>query len=139
MVPSQNPTPPPSQSRPESTSKKLVRTLRAEELARDVEVLAADDNDLLAVEELLGDDAGQAAKQVALAIDHDLFGIPVSSLYLPVSLPPGHAAIASRIRCKSVGPRMQSRIRSNGGFADLVGAVNWGVGKRTTDSNEDIL
>ena len=53
----------------------MVRTLRAEELARDVEGLAADDNDLLAVKELLGDDAGQAAKQVALAIDHDLFQI----------------------------------------------------------------
>lgn len=34
-----------------------VRTLGAEELSRDVEVLTADDNDLLAAEELLGDDA----------------------------------------------------------------------------------
>jgi hypothetical protein len=50
----------------------MARTLRAEELAGDVEGFAADDDDLLAAEELLGDDAGQAAKQVALAIDHDL-------------------------------------------------------------------
>ena len=50
----------------------MVRTLRAEELAGDVQGLAADNNNLLAAQKLLGDDAGQAAKQVALAIDHDL-------------------------------------------------------------------
>lgn len=49
-----------------------VRTLRAEELAGDVEGLAADHNDLLAVEELLGDDAGKATKEVALAVNDDL-------------------------------------------------------------------
>lgn len=54
------------------------RTLRAEELARDVEGLAADDNDLLTAEELLSDDAGQAAEQVALAIDNDLLNNFVS-------------------------------------------------------------
>ena len=48
------------------------RTLRAEELAGDVEGLAADNDNLLAIEELLGDDAGQTAEQVALAIDDDL-------------------------------------------------------------------
>jgi hypothetical protein len=50
----------------------MERTLRAEELARDVEGLAADNHDLLAVEELLGNNAGKTAKQVALAIDNDL-------------------------------------------------------------------
>lgn len=49
----------------------MVLELGAEELARDVESLAADNNDLLAVEELLGDDAGKTTKQMALAIDHD--------------------------------------------------------------------
>lgn len=49
-----------------------VRTLRAEELAGDVEGLAADHNDLLAVEELLGDDAGKATEEVALAVNDDL-------------------------------------------------------------------
>ena len=44
-------------------------TLRAEELARDVEGLAAHDNDLLTVEQLLCDCAGKAAEQVALAVD----------------------------------------------------------------------
>lgn len=46
-----------------------VRTLRAEELARDVEGLTSHNNDLLAVEELLGDGAGEATEQVALAVD----------------------------------------------------------------------
>jgi hypothetical protein len=48
------------------------RTLRAEELARDVESLAADDNDLLAVEELLGNNGSKTAEEVALAVDDDL-------------------------------------------------------------------
>lgn len=45
------------------------RTLRAEELAGDVEGFTSHDNDLLAVEQLLGDSAGKAAEQVALAVD----------------------------------------------------------------------
>jgi hypothetical protein len=76
---------------------------------------------------------------VALAIDHDLLGSPVSGLHLGSSPSPDHAAIASRIRCKSVGPRLRSRIRGDGGFAELDDAVNWGMGEHTTDSNEDIL
>lgn len=49
-----------------------VRTLRAEELAGDVKGLAANDYDLLAVQQLLGDNRGETAKEVALAIDHNL-------------------------------------------------------------------
>jgi hypothetical protein len=45
------------------------RTLRSEELSRDVEGLAAHDNDLLAVEQLLRDRAGQTAEQMALSVD----------------------------------------------------------------------
>ena len=45
------------------------RTLGAEELAGDVEGLAAHNDDLLAVEQLLGDGAGEATEQVALAVD----------------------------------------------------------------------
>lgn len=48
------------------------RTLCAEELARDVELLAADNNNLLAVQKLLGDSGGQAAEKVALAVDDNL-------------------------------------------------------------------
>jgi len=48
------------------------RTLSAEELARDVELLAADNNNLLAVQKLLGDSGGQAAKKMALSIDDNL-------------------------------------------------------------------
>lgn len=56
----------------------VKRTLSAEELAGDVESLAADNNDLLAIEELLGDDGGQATKEMALAINDDLFRRTVS-------------------------------------------------------------
>lgn len=45
------------------------RTLCAEELARDVKSLTSHDDDLLTVEELLGDGAGEATEQVALAVD----------------------------------------------------------------------
>jgi len=45
------------------------RTLCAEELAGDVQGLAAHNDDLLAVEQLLGDGAGEATEQVPLAVD----------------------------------------------------------------------
>lgn len=48
------------------------RTLRAEELAGDVELLAADNDNLLAVQKLLRDRRGQAAEKVALAVDDNL-------------------------------------------------------------------
>lgn len=48
------------------------RTLRAEELAGDVESLTSHNDDLLAVEQLLGNSAGQATKEVSLAVDNDL-------------------------------------------------------------------
>jgi len=47
-------------------------TLRTEELSRDVKSLAADNNNLLTAQELLGDNGGESAKEVALAIDDDL-------------------------------------------------------------------
>jgi len=50
------------------------RTLRSEEFAGDVELLAAHDYELLAVEELFGDCAGQTTKEMALAVDDDLGG-----------------------------------------------------------------
>ena len=49
------------------------RTLSAEELARDVELLAADNNNLLTVQKLLGDSGGQATEEVALSVDNYLF------------------------------------------------------------------
>lgn len=60
------------------------RTLSAEELSRDVEGLAADDNNLLAVQELLGDSAGQATEQVSLAVNDDLY-TPVLSAIAPMT------------------------------------------------------
>lgn len=50
-----------------------LRTLSTEELSGDVQGLGADDDDLLAAKQLLGDDAGQTAQKVALAIDDDLW------------------------------------------------------------------
>jgi hypothetical protein len=48
------------------------RTLRAEELAGDVEGLTSHNDDLLAVEQLLGNSAGQATQEVSLAVNDDL-------------------------------------------------------------------
>jgi len=50
------------------------RTLRSEEFAGDVELFAANNYELLAVEELFGDCAGQTTKEMALAVDDDLGG-----------------------------------------------------------------
>ncbi|KAF3394377.1 hypothetical protein F1880_005232 [Penicillium rolfsii] len=52
---------------------RVERTLRAEELAGDVEGLTSHNDDLLAVKQLLGDSAGQATKEVSLAVDDDLY------------------------------------------------------------------
>ena len=49
-------------------------TLSAEELARDVQSLATDNDNLLAVKQLLSDNAGQTAQQMALAINDNLSG-----------------------------------------------------------------
>lgn len=47
------------------------RTLRAEELAGDVQGLASHNDDLLAVEQLLGDRGGQATEKVPAVDDLD--------------------------------------------------------------------
>lgn len=51
----------------------VERTLRAEELAGDVEGLTSHNDDLLTVEQLLGDSAGQTTEEVSFAVDDDLF------------------------------------------------------------------
>jgi hypothetical protein len=45
--------------------------LVAEEATADVDLLASDDDNLLAVEDLLGDYGRQAAEQMALAVNDD--------------------------------------------------------------------
>lgn len=50
----------------------LLLTLRTEEFSRDVDGFAADNDDLLSVQELLGDGAGKTTKKMALAVDDDL-------------------------------------------------------------------
>jgi len=49
----------------------MVSELVAEEAAGDVDLLAADDGNFLAREDLLGNDAGQATEQMAFAVDND--------------------------------------------------------------------
>lgn len=48
-----------------------MTNLVAEEAAGDVDLFAADDGNLLAREDLLGNDAGQATEQMAFAVDND--------------------------------------------------------------------
>lgn len=48
-------------------------TFCTEEFAGDVEGLAADYYDPLAIEQLLSDNAGQATQEMSFAIDHDLY------------------------------------------------------------------
>lgn len=49
-----------------------VLELVPEELSRDVDVLASHDDNLLAVEKLLGDRRGESSKKVALCVNDDL-------------------------------------------------------------------
>lgn len=50
------------------------RTLSTEEFARDVESLASDHDDLLAVQELLCDGTGETTEEMALAVNDNLRG-----------------------------------------------------------------
>jgi hypothetical protein len=56
------------------------RTLRTEELSRDVQGLASHNYDLLAIEQLLSNSAGQPTKEVTLAIDRDLMKTKASAI-----------------------------------------------------------
>jgi hypothetical protein len=107
-----------------------LRTLRAEELARYVEGLAADNDDLLAIEDLLGDDAGETAKEMALAVDNDL----------------QEAALAlhptrSRTQCGFlVVVVVRNAARRSRSLAVGMASRSAGGGiTRTTDSNDDIF
>lgn len=50
----------------------LVRTFRTEEFARDIESFASDDDNLLAVEQLLSHSTGQTTQKMSLPIDNYL-------------------------------------------------------------------
>lgn len=47
----------------------LLLTLVSEETARDIQLLAADDHHLLAVQDLLRNDRGKAAEKMTFAVD----------------------------------------------------------------------
>lgn len=49
----------------------MLLTLVPEERARHVDLLSADNDDLLSVEQLLGKDGGQTTQQVTTTIDDD--------------------------------------------------------------------
>jgi len=51
----------------------LVLELCAEELSGDVDGFASNDNHFLAIEELLGHDTGETTKEMAFAVDDDLY------------------------------------------------------------------
>lgn len=63
----------------ESCTVVVGRTLSSEELPGDVEGFASNDDNLLAIEQLLCDCAGQTTEQVALAVNDNL--IFVSPLF----------------------------------------------------------
>jgi hypothetical protein len=50
----------------------LKRTLGTEELSGDVDLLAANDDELLSIEKLLGHSRGQTTKEMALAVNDNL-------------------------------------------------------------------
>lgn len=58
-------------------------TFRSEEFAGDIERLATHDYNLLAVEELFGDGAGEAAQKVSFAVHNNLFFSSVQYLFVP--------------------------------------------------------
>jgi hypothetical protein len=91
------------------------RTLCAEELARDVELLAADNNNLLAVQELLGDSGGQAAEKVALAVDDNLC-ISISHC-CSSPYPPSCILQVVRVRAKAYS---ESGMRTTGSKVDIL-------------------
>jgi len=95
------------------------RTLSAEELAGDVELLAADDDDLLAVQQLLGDGGRQAAEEVALAVDDNL--VRPSVYHIPniqCSNPPP-VRCALRCACK-----LYRGMRTTGSKVDILAVVS---------------
>lgn len=49
----------------------VVAQLVAEETARDIDLFAPHNNNLLSGKDLFGNDGGQATKKVTLSIDHD--------------------------------------------------------------------
>lgn len=92
------------------------RTLRAEELARDVELLAADNNNLLAVQKLLGDSGGQAAEKVALAVDDNLC---ISISYCCSSPPPTIHSISGVVCVRAIAARIRG-MRTTGSKVDIL-------------------
>ena len=81
------------------------RTLRAEELAGDVQSLTSHNDNLLAVEQLLSDRGGQATEKVPLAVDDLdtlLAGVVLPLYGLDRNLRRGSAAVAASTIAKEI-------------------------------------
>lgn len=76
----------------------MIRTLRPEKLARDVESFTADYHNLLTIEQLLSHGAGQATKEVPFAIDNNL-STTVDTDQLPILMD----GIYMRVRRRDFG------------------------------------
>jgi hypothetical protein len=61
-------------------------------VARHVDLLAADNHDLLAIEELLGDDTGEPAQKMGFGVDNDLVKGVMSVKLKPIKLIPSQFA-----------------------------------------------
>ena len=77
----------------------VQRTLSAEELSRDVEGLAANDNNLLSLEELLSNGRGETTEEMALAIDGDLQYAPSASIFCALFVPIYFGILSSQCIC----------------------------------------
>lgn len=102
------------------------RTLSAEELARDVELLAADNNNLLTVQKLLGDSGSETSEEMSLSVDHDLNRPSVAVLSLPIHHPEFYAVPPSVYPPGRAGARKSksgSGMRTTGSKVDIAAVL----------------
>jgi hypothetical protein len=83
----------------------VKRTLRTEELSGDVQGLAAHNDDLLAIEQLLSDSACQPTEEMTLAIDRDLChtveSVSIAQIVLILN-PQSFSIVLTGARCEVV-------------------------------------
>jgi hypothetical protein len=110
----------------------VLRTLRTEELSRDVQGLASHNNDLLAIEQLLSNSACQPTEEMTLAIDCDLLHTVESASIAQISLivePESFSIVltlsrdARRIGRLTVGSKVDIFVLLHGGEKTDVGRV----------------
>jgi hypothetical protein len=125
--------PPLKHYNPNGPGDRFQHTLRTEELSRDVQILASDNDDLLAVKELLGHNGGQTAEEVALAIDGDLLQDTNIS-----TIPAQESNISSMPHSKLSGVSIQEWRLTTGSKVDIVSSST-GTMKQTVSKCAGIL